>query len=285
MVLEERAEQYRDQGYFIVDDAVEPGMLEHLAEAAQKALAKVRSGEVVDDEEGVSTGGEGAEPTSITGLITPEFDEPVFAEYLGSEPVARYLQPLIGDELRMGWVHLHAIRGSYHGDWHRDTGGNERDGSYEVEMEILGRHRRHFVKWHMALVEDPCLWIVPGSHRRYRTDFEREVLINDNQAEIPGAANIVLKKGQTIFWNSNTIHRGKKPEGMGDRSTLMGALINHSSGYDRGEKGEQRWMLAENIRDALPESTRRYYDNWRSVLVPCSWSKPTAFRRFALARM
>ena len=50
----------------------------------------------------------------------------------------------------------------------------QKDGSHEVEMEILGRHRKHFVKWHMALVEDPCLWIVPGSHRRYRTDLERE---------------------------------------------------------------------------------------------------------------
>ena len=268
MASQEQVDQYRDQGYFIADDAVEPDMLEELAAAARRAVAKIRSGEVVDDGEGIRTGGQGEEPQFVSGLIAPEFGEPAFAEYLGSEQIARYLRPFLGEELRLGWVHLCAIRGDYQIGWHRDIGGEERDGSYEVEMEILARHRKNLVKWHMALVDDPCLWIVPGSHRRYRTEREREVLINDQQGEIPGALQIELKRGQTIFWNGNGIHRGRKPEGMGDRSTLMGALINHRSEYEAGEKGDQRWLLADNIRDCLPQSTRGYYDNWRSLAEP-----------------
>ena len=86
-------EQYHEEGYFIADDAVEPPMLEELAAAARRVVDRIRSGEVVDDEDGVGTGGPGAEPAFVTGLMAPEFGEPVFAEYLGSEEVAPASDP------------------------------------------------------------------------------------------------------------------------------------------------------------------------------------------------
>ena len=55
---------------------------------------------------------------------------------------------------------------------------------------------------------------------------------------------------------------------MKDRSTLMGALIDHRSEYEESEKGDQRWLLADNVRGNLPPRTRRYYDNWRSLAEP-----------------
>ena len=79
----ELAEQYRNQGYFIVDDAVEADMLDMLEAAAWRVVDKVRSGAVVDDAEGVRTGGDGVEPQFVSRLIAPELGEPVFAEYLG----------------------------------------------------------------------------------------------------------------------------------------------------------------------------------------------------------
>ena len=30
------------------------------------------------------------------------------------------------------------------------------------------------LRWQLALIDDPCLWLVPHSQRRYRTDEERE---------------------------------------------------------------------------------------------------------------
>ena len=245
-----------------------PKMLEELVEAARRVVERIRSGEVVDDEDGVRTGGPGAEPAFVTGLMAPEFGEPVFAEYLGSEEVAAGVRPFLGDELRLGWVHLCAISGDYEGAWHRDVGGQDRNADHEREMAILARHRKYLVKWHLALVDDPCLWIVPGSHRRSRTDEENQCLVGGGHGELPGGLQIELEKGQTIFWNGNTIHRGRKPEGMKDRSTVMGALIDHRSEYDEGEKGDQRWLLAANVRAGLPERTRRYYDNWRSLAEP-----------------
>ena len=55
---------------------------------------------------------------------------------------------------------------------------------------------------------------------------------------------------------------------MGERLSLMGGLIDHRAEYQDSEKGNQSWMLAENLRPSLPESTRRYYDNWRTLADP-----------------
>jgi hypothetical protein len=49
------AEQYRYQGYFIVEDAVEPKMLDLLENAARRVVEQVRSGAVVDAADGVRT--------------------------------------------------------------------------------------------------------------------------------------------------------------------------------------------------------------------------------------
>ena len=120
----------------------------------------------------------------------------------------------------------------------------------------------------MALVDDPCLWIVEGSQNRYRTECEYHSMLREPLGEIPGALRVDLERGQTIFWDGNTIHRGLKPEGMGDRLSLMGGLIDHRAEYHESEKGDQQWMLAENVRPSLPEPTRIYYDNWRTLAEP-----------------
>ena len=267
MASKRQIEQYYDKGYFIADDAVEPDTLEALTAALRRAADKVRSGEVVADADQISTGGDGKEPDVIMGLMAPEFGEPIFAEYLASEPVERYVYPFLGEELRLGWVSAFVIQDrGYECGWHRDIGAEERDGSYEVEMEILGRYRKNLLKWHMALVDDPCLWIVPGSQQRYRTDHERDVLINKQTDDIPGAQQIKLKKGQTVFWNGNTIHRGRMPEGMKERLTVTGALVKHQQG-DPPEALDTRfrWRLADNVQESLPSKIKIYYDRWREL--------------------
>ena len=261
-------EQYRDQGYFIADDAVAPEMLAALEVGARRTVEKVRSGEVVATAERISTGGPGVEPRHILGLIAPEFGEPIFAEHLTSKPVETYVRDLVGGPLRLGWVGLIVLSGptNYDTGWHRDFGKEERDGSREVELEILGRYRKNLVKWHLALADDACLWLVPGSQRRYRTEQEREVLINNPKGDVPNAEQIVLQKGQTIFWTGNTIHRGRLPAGVTERLTLTGALVKHEEDQPREALDERfRWQLADHVRSGLPVRMQCYYDRWRRV--------------------
>ena len=76
------AEEYRDTGYFIVDDAVEADSLDLLEAALRRVVDKIHCGSIVDDNDRIGVNGVGQETTAVWGLIAPEFDEPVFAQYL-----------------------------------------------------------------------------------------------------------------------------------------------------------------------------------------------------------
>ena len=88
-------EEFSTQGYSLVEDAVEPEMVDQLEAAARRVWAKVRAGEV-------DVAGNGPEATAIFGVIAPEFGEPVFAEHLVSPAIERYATTFLGAGLAHG---------------------------------------------------------------------------------------------------------------------------------------------------------------------------------------
>jgi hypothetical protein len=262
MPTPEHAEQYQQEGYFIVEDAAEPDMLEPLLAATKRTKEKVRSGAVDRYTHWAQPG----EPWAIRGLFAPEFEEPIFAEYLLSKPVMDYVEPFLGKELRLGGVLIftNPHDADYGFGWHRDIGKDARDGTEEVEMAVLNRPMVS-LKWHLALVDDECLQLVPGSQRRYRTPFERECLLQTRNANIPRQKVIRLRAGQTCFWNGNTIHRGCMKKDV-ERLTLAGSWRKQTEN-DKPEETDPRlrWMLEENVRGFLPNAMKPAYDRWRAL--------------------
>jgi len=258
----EQKKQYQEDGYVIVDDAVDTDMLQPLLDAARRMKAKVRAGEVNVFTHWTPE----KEPWGIRGILSPEFNEPIFAEYLLSDSLMKYVEPMLGKELRLGGVMLFTTPDEvdWSGGWHRDFGSNERDGAYEVEMEVLNRPN-YGLRWHLALVDDACLQLVPGSHKRYRTDEERECLLNSRHKDLSTQQVMDLKAGQTIFWQGNTVHRGiynAKPE----RLSLAGSWRQETEG-DEPQKVDERykWMCADSVRAFLPKKMHGYYDRWRAL--------------------
>ena len=123
-------EEFSTQGYSLVEDAVEPEMVNRLEAAARRVWAKVRAGEV-------DVAGNGPEATAIFGVIAPEFGEPVFAEHLVSPAIERYVKAFLGPDLRMGHVHLWCADKGYDTGWHRDIGTGNQDGDAEREMALI----------------------------------------------------------------------------------------------------------------------------------------------------
>ncbi len=163
---------------------------------ARRIRDKIRAGEV----DIKTVFGDNDEPSVIWGLLAPEYGEPVFADHLVSEPIASYVRALLGDELRLGGLALFATANQvpYDTGWHRDLGGADKGASEAEELALLNRPKT-VLKWHVALVDDPCLWIVPGSQRRCRTEAERVALVEDIHAPLAAAEAIKLKRGQTVF--------------------------------------------------------------------------------------
>jgi hypothetical protein len=102
------------------------------------------------------------------------------------------------------------------------------------ELQIGG------IAWMLALVEDTCHEIVPGSHVRFRTEFENSVLCAgarmkqgsggggymqaaeggpNSHSAIPSAEVVQLRPGQALVRNGLTIHRGCTRAGV-ERATL-----------------------------------------------------------------
>ena len=63
-------------------------------------------------------GTDNSEPWAIRGLLAPEFDEPVFAEYLASGPVMEHVHAFIGDDLTMGSILV--FTNPHHADYSLD---------------------------------------------------------------------------------------------------------------------------------------------------------------------
>jgi hypothetical protein len=148
----------------------------------------------------------------------------------------------------------------------RFSAGADKGASEAGEMALLNPPKT-VIKWHVALVDDPCLWIVPGSQRRYRTEAERVALVEDIHTPLAGAEAIKLKRGQTVFWDGATIHRGWAPEGIEERLSLVGSLSQHREDEPLEAEVDERyaWQLADNIRPNLPEKMQLYYDRWRAL--------------------
>ena len=261
---EEVVDEYHQQGFAVVDDAVDPAMMDELEAAARRAQDKVRSGEVdvhsIKDEDG--------EPHVLWGLIAPEFGEPVFANYLISAPVEAYSQAFLGPELQLGWVCLFCTGNGapYDSTWHRDLNRKDIGATEEEEMALLTAPATN-LKWHLALVDDPCFRIVPGSHRRYRTEEEADVLANRRKDDLSQELTVELKRGQTVFWTGRSIHRGVAPEGTWERLALHGGIAEYREDAPLQEEvdGSFLWRLSPHIRENLPDRMKLYYDRWRAL--------------------
>ena len=265
MSVQDAVDEYHRQGFAVVDDAVDPDMLDELEAAGRRVRDKIRAGEVDIN----SALAENREPHVIWGLIAPEYGEPVFRGYLISAPVERYTHAFLGPELRLGWVVIFCTGNHvpYDSTWHRDMAGEEKGTTPEAEMKLLETFEYNMVKWHLALVDDPCLRIVPGSHLRPRTEEEIDVLMNRARDDMPGEVRVDVKRGQTIFWNGRTIHRGVTPDGLEERMALHGGMAEYREDDPKEEKLDEqfRWRLSPHVRECLPEKMQLYYDRWRAL--------------------
>ncbi|PLB34266.1 phytanoyl-CoA dioxygenase family protein [Aspergillus candidus] len=122
--------------------------------------------------------------------------------------------------------------------WHRDDVPETATPDEELrllEAKSPGGKQSH-AQYNLALCEDASLVVVPGSHRRVRTEAERAA--GPYEAHLPGQVVVELKPGDAVFYDSNILHRGVyrgKEEGAEEsRLTLHGSvgLVEESAGDD-----------------------------------------------------
>lgn len=120
--------------------------------------------------------------------------------------------------------------------WHRDD--IAADASAEEELARLNKPAWH-AQWNLALYDDNSLIAVPGSHRRARTDAERNA--DPLEPNVPGQKIVAMKAGDVVFYNNNIYHRGAYSSSV-ERMTLHGSI-----GHIKGNTERARNVLQHGV--------------------------------------
>ncbi|ORY13851.1 hypothetical protein BCR34DRAFT_647881 [Clohesyomyces aquaticus] len=174
-------------------------------------------------------------------------DHLVFAKSYFDKELLEYVRVLIGceeNELTMELYNM-LVRPDREFElrWHRDD--IPASASPEEEMQRLGKPGWH-AQWNLPLYEDSSLIVIPGSHRRARTQIERDA--HPYEKTLPGMKVVELKAGEVVFYNNNILHRGVYDVGK-ERMTLHGSI-----GSSRGS--------AERARNVLQHGVAEWAGSW-----------------------
>jgi hypothetical protein len=101
----------------------------------------------------------------------------------------------------------------YRQGWHRDLMQVPDD---QIDPRWFSdAYHYNYVQVNIPLTPDPCLWLVPGSHRRPLDEAEQRLFGDDPriapvdaQPELEQGLQLVLQPGQAVFYNNYAVHRG-----------------------------------------------------------------------------
>ena len=147
--------------------------------------------------------------------------------------------------------------------WHRDD--IPPTATADEELARLGRPAFH-AQWNMALYRDASLILIPGSHRRARSQVEREAGPYD---ELPGEIRVVLEPGEMAFYDNNILHRGAYDSKV-ERATLHGSMGHVEGGGLRARNVLQHgreWIEGVELGGLETEKERERAAGMRDRLV------------------
>lgn len=175
----------------------------------------------------------------VQHLLHPDMNvRDTFAEIYFSDEVLSVVKELLGltddprgdEKLVMELFNLLVSPGEeqdFELCWHRDD--IRPDVTREEEERQLKEKspdgRQLHAQYNIALFNDASLIVIPGSHRRVRTETERNAA--PYEPELPGQLVVELEPGDAVFYDSNILHRGSY-NGI-DTSTDLGRMTLHGS--------------------------------------------------------
>jgi hypothetical protein len=141
---------------------------------------------------------------------------------------------------------------------------------------------RKGVSMFLALVDDECHELIPGSHQRWRTPFEHDVLLPQAMKDqgvpytpswngtdpLPNQVAIRLKAGEALIRSGATIHTGHTVPDR-ERNTLSIGWSRWSgpfTGEPAVADARNAWQLDPAVREALPhEWMKTAWDRWAAT--------------------
>ncbi|KAI8339002.1 hypothetical protein BC941DRAFT_460577 [Chlamydoabsidia padenii] len=274
-------EALKINGYVIVDNLISEEQLLKLRDACERVINKARSGEwkhcrLVGTQFPPWTKGD--DVWGVQHVLHPELGEPVFMEWYGSDALLNAVCQLLDtkrDGLQFELFNL-LVNPQHHDfdlTWHRDA--IPVGATHDMEEQLLAIPH-YGTQWNTALYEDDCLFVVPNSHRRIRTDKERDITINDPKShDMPNQLQVNLKPGQTVFYDNNILHRAAYFSNK-KRATLHASMGTIDGGYHRAKTVFQHgldWMNTDAFKATLIDSLEIPFANTQSMATRAGLDK------------
>lgn len=147
--------------------------------------------------------------------------------------------------------------------WHRDDIPPQ--ASAKEEMKTLNEPAWH-AQWNLALYDDRSLVVVPGTHKRPRTEEERNA--DPFEDRLHGMRVVEMRAGDLVFYDNNILHRGVY-DSSAERMTLHGT-VGHVKGSTARARNVLQHGVGEWVGDCdfnkLPELIRTRAEGMRKRL-------------------
>ncbi len=157
MLSEDQVVFYRDNGYLIVEDAIEAEPLARMQQVTRQFIERSRTISVSDDVFDLDNG-HSAENPRLTRIKLPHMQHSIFDEVMRSERLMSILQPILGDNIRLHTSKLNtkAPGGGAAVEWHQDWAFYPHTNDDMLAVGIM-----------LADVDEANgpLMVIPGSHR------------------------------------------------------------------------------------------------------------------------
>lgn len=135
--------------------------------------------------------------------------------------------------------------------WHRDDIPDTVPAEEEIKLlhaKSPGGKQSH-AQYNLALCPDASLVVIPGSHRRVRTETERAAA--PYEPVLPDQLTVELQPGDAVFYDSNIIHRGvyqcKSEGGPETRLTVHGSVGLKGVGSEEDKKVRATAVLQHGV--------------------------------------
>ncbi|KAF3936360.1 hypothetical protein ABW20_dc0108781 [Dactylellina cionopaga] len=221
---------FEKDGFAIIDNVLPPDLFEAAKNACQKAVERGREGGWpylrIVGKVFPPWPPSGPDIWGIQHLMHPDLGLPIFKQ-IYTDPkllsaactILAVPSPLsLQLELLNLLVNPHTTQFSL--PYHRDTipAGTPAD----EEAKMLARPRTG-TQYNLALYDDDCLIVVPGSHRRPKTAEEARVLAQDDKTPLKDEIRVLLKPNQAVFFDNDILHRAEYNPSQ-HRATFHGCM-------------------------------------------------------------
>ncbi|KAJ4490683.1 hypothetical protein J3R30DRAFT_3279125 [Lentinula aciculospora] len=265
---------YDSQGFVIVPGLISPHDFSELQKASETVVNRTRKGSWPHrrtvGKQFPPFDNDNPDSWGVQHVMHPDLGESavVFSNWYTSDDLTRICAELLqcGEEdlqLELFNLLINPLEHSFALRWHRDD--VKENALPEQEQAALDKWHTG-VQWNTALYEDSCLYVVPGSHRVVRTPAQRvhscTLKPPSNPMDMPGAALLTLKPGDTVFYNSNILHCAAYDHKV-KRATLHACIGDARYGATRGRNILQHglsWVNEERFKKQLTTKGKRMLD-------------------------